>query len=80
MIGDEDLHPLTNIAGLLSFRNLFLKMLSPAIVAKRRNSSVKRTPLLPDEVGRRVSGPAKIEEEMHSLCDALVASEGCLGP
>jgi hypothetical protein len=37
MIGDEDLHPVTNIVGLLSFRNLFLKMLSPAIVAKRRN-------------------------------------------
>jgi hypothetical protein len=60
--------------------NLFLKTLSPAIVGKRPNFSVKRTPLLREEVGRTVSGPAKIEEEIHSLCGALVASEGGLAP
>jgi hypothetical protein len=57
---------------------LFLKTLSPAIFGKRANFSVKRTPLLREEVGRTVSGPAKIEEEIHSLCGALVASEGGL--
>ena len=75
---DEDLQLVTSIAGLVSFRNLFhlfLNMLSPAIVAKRRNSSVKRTPLLREEVDRTVAGPAKIDEQIHSLSDALIASE-----
>jgi hypothetical protein len=49
-------------------------------VAKRRNSSVKRTPLLQEEVGRTVAGPAKIVEEIHFLSDALIASEGRLCP
>ena len=48
-------------------------------VVKRRNSSVKRTPLLREEVGRAVAGPAKIDEEIHSLSDALIASEEGLG-
>jgi RNA polymerase sigma factor (sigma-70 family) len=38
------------------------------------------TALLREEVGRTVSDPAEIDEEIHSLCDALVASEGRLGP
>ena len=38
------------------------------------------TALLREEVGRTVSDPAKIDEEIHALCDALVASEGRLGP
>jgi RNA polymerase sigma factor (sigma-70 family) len=38
------------------------------------------TALLRDEVGRTVSDPAEIDEEIHALCDALVASEGRLGP
>jgi RNA polymerase sigma factor (sigma-70 family) len=38
------------------------------------------TALLREEVGRTVSDPADIDEEIHSLCDALVASEGRLGP
>jgi len=78
MIGDVALHPVTKAVGFESFRKLFLKTLSPAIVGKRPNFSVKRTPLLREEVGRTVSGPAKIEEEIHSLCGALVASEGGL--
>jgi RNA polymerase sigma factor (sigma-70 family) len=36
--------------------------------------------LLREEVGRTVSDPAEIDEEIHALCDALVASEGRLGP
>jgi RNA polymerase sigma factor (sigma-70 family) len=38
------------------------------------------TALLPEEVGRTVSDSAEIDEEIHALCDALVASEGRLGP
>jgi RNA polymerase sigma factor (sigma-70 family) len=37
------------------------------------------TALLREEVGRTVSDPAEIDEEIHALCDALVASEGRLG-
>jgi RNA polymerase sigma factor (sigma-70 family) len=40
----------------------------------------KYTALLREEVGRTVSGPAEIDEEIHALCEALVASEGRLGP
>ena len=38
------------------------------------------TALLREEVGRTVSDPTEIDEEIHALCDALVASEGRLGP
>ena len=38
------------------------------------------TALLREEVSRTVSDPAEIDEEIHALCDALVASEGRLGP
>jgi RNA polymerase sigma factor (sigma-70 family) len=38
------------------------------------------TALLREEVGRTVSDPAEIDEEIHALCDTLVASEGRLGP
>ena len=31
-------------------------------------------------VGRTVSEPAEIDEEIHTLCDALIASEGRLSP
>jgi RNA polymerase sigma factor (sigma-70 family) len=37
------------------------------------------TALLREEVGRTVSDPAEIDEEIHSLCEALIASEGRLG-
>jgi RNA polymerase sigma factor (sigma-70 family) len=38
------------------------------------------TALLREEVARTVSDPAEIDAEIHSLCEALVASEGRLGP
>ena len=38
------------------------------------------TALLREEVGRTVSDPTEIDEEIHALCDALIASEGRLGP
>src|ERR1700757_3303055 len=36
------------------------------------------TALLREEVGRTVCDPAEIDEEIHALCEALVASEGRL--
>src|SRR5271165_387993 len=38
------------------------------------------TALLRVEVGRTVSDPAEIDEEIHALCEALIATEGRLGP
>jgi RNA polymerase sigma factor (sigma-70 family) len=38
------------------------------------------TALLREEVGRTVSDPAEIDEEVHALCEALIAAEGRLGP
>jgi RNA polymerase sigma factor (sigma-70 family) len=38
------------------------------------------TALLREEVGRTVSDPAEVDEEIHALCEALIASEGRLGP
>ncbi len=38
------------------------------------------TALLREEVGRTVSDPAEIDKEIHALCEALIASEGRLGP
>jgi RNA polymerase sigma factor (sigma-70 family) len=36
--------------------------------------------LLREEVGRTVSDPAKIDEEIHALCEALISAEGRLAP
>ena len=36
------------------------------------------TTLLRAEVARTVSDPAEIDEELHALCDALIATEGQL--
>jgi RNA polymerase sigma factor (sigma-70 family) len=38
------------------------------------------TALLREEIGRTVSEPAEIDEEIHALCEALIATEGRLGP
>ncbi len=38
------------------------------------------TALLREEVGRTVSDPSEIDEEIHALCEALIAAEGRLGP
>jgi hypothetical protein len=32
------------------------------------------------EVGGTVSDPAEIDEEIHALCEALIATEGRLSP
>jgi len=34
--------------------------------------------ILREEIGRTVSDPAEIEEEIHALCDALIVTEGRL--
>jgi RNA polymerase sigma factor (sigma-70 family) len=36
------------------------------------------TALLREEVGRTVSDPSEIDEEIHALCEAVIASEGRL--
>ena len=38
------------------------------------------TALLREEVGRTVSDPAEVDDEIHALCECLIASEGRLGP
>jgi RNA polymerase sigma factor (sigma-70 family) len=38
------------------------------------------TVLLREEVARTLSDPAEIDQEIHALCEALIASEGRLGP
>jgi hypothetical protein len=38
------------------------------------------TALLREEVSRAVSDLAEIDEEIHDLCEALIATEGRLGP
>ena len=38
------------------------------------------TSLLREEVGRTVSDPTEVDEEIHALCEALIATEGRLGP
>jgi hypothetical protein len=80
MIGDEGLHPVTKAAGFQSFRNFVPKDAFTRYCSQKTQFFVKRTALLREEVGRRVSDPAEIDEEIYALCDALVASEGRLGP
>ncbi len=36
--------------------------------------------ILREAVARTVSGPAEIDEEIHALCEALIATEGRLDP
>jgi hypothetical protein len=36
--------------------------------------------ILREEIARTVSGPAEIEDEIHALCEALLASGGRLAP
>jgi hypothetical protein len=50
------------------------------IFARRQRLRKRYTALLREEVGCTVSDPAEIDEEIHALCEALMASEGRLGP
>jgi hypothetical protein len=40
----------------------------------------QHTCFLREEVARTVSDPLEVDEEIHALCEALIASEGRLGP
>jgi RNA polymerase sigma factor (sigma-70 family) len=42
---------------------------------RKRYASVLR-----EEVARTVSDPAEVDQEIHALCEALIAAEGRLGP
>jgi RNA polymerase sigma factor (sigma-70 family) len=57
-----------------------LKVSTGAVKTLIHRLRKRYTALLREEVGRTVSDPAEIDEEIHALCDALVTSEGRLGP
>jgi len=54
--------------GLGSVKKLIFRL-------RKRYASVLR-----EEVARTVSDPAEVDEEIHALCEALIAAEGRLGP
>jgi RNA polymerase sigma factor (sigma-70 family) len=53
---------------------------SDAVNALIHRLRKRYTALLREEVSRTASDPAEIDEEIHALCEALIASEGRLGP
>jgi RNA polymerase sigma factor (sigma-70 family) len=57
-----------------------LQVSTGAVTRLIRRLRERYTALLREEVGRTVSDPAEIDEEIHALCEALIASEGRLGP
>jgi hypothetical protein len=65
---------------LLGFREFVSKHAFSRYRSQKTQVFVKRTALFREEVGRTVSDSAEIDEEIHALCEALVASEGRLGP
>jgi hypothetical protein len=34
--------------------------------------------ILREEVARTVSDPSEVDDEIHALCDALIAAKGCI--
>jgi hypothetical protein len=48
--------------------------------SERYDLRKRYTALLREEFGRMGSDPAEIDEQIHALCEALIASEGKLGP
>ena len=54
--------------GLGSVKKLIFRL-------RRRYASILR-----EEVTRTVSDPAEVDQEIHALCEALIAAEGRLGP
>jgi RNA polymerase sigma factor (sigma-70 family) len=57
-----------------------LKVTTGAVKTLIHRLRKRYTALLREEVGRTVSDPAEIDEEIHALCEALIATEGRLGP
>jgi transposase len=56
-----------------------LQVSTGAVKTPIRRLRKRYTELLREEAGRTVSDPAEIDEEIHALCEALIASEGRLG-
>jgi RNA polymerase sigma factor (sigma-70 family) len=52
----------------------------PAVKTLIHRLRKQYTTILREEVGRTLSDPADIDAEIHSLCDALIAAEGRIGP
>jgi RNA polymerase sigma factor (sigma-70 family) len=57
-----------------------LKVSSSGVKTLIHRLRKRYTTLLREEVGRTVSDPSEIDEEIHALCEALIASEGRLDP
>jgi RNA polymerase sigma-70 factor (ECF subfamily) len=57
-----------------------LQISTGAVKTLIRRLRKRYTALLREEVGRTVSDAAEVDEEIHALCEALIASEGRLGP
>jgi hypothetical protein len=57
-----------------------LQVTSGAVKTLIHRLRKRYTGLLREEVGGTVSDPAEIDEEIHAFCEALIASEGRLGP
>jgi hypothetical protein len=77
IIGDEGLHPVTKAVRFRSFRNFVPKHAFKSYCCWKTQffGETHRN------VARGgVSDPAEIDEEIHALCEALVTSEGRLGP
>ena len=56
-----------------------LQITTGAVKRPIHRLQTRYTTLLREEVGRTVSDPAEIDEEIHALCEALIGSEGRLG-
>ena len=57
-----------------------LKMSISAVKTAVHRLRKRYTALLREEVGRTVSDRAETDQEIHALCEALIASKGRLGP
>ena len=54
---------------------------SPALYhADTTTPDTSKIRTLREEVARTVGDPGEVDEEIHSLCEALIAAEGQLGP
>jgi RNA polymerase sigma factor (sigma-70 family) len=56
-----------------------LQVTSGAVKTTIHRLRKRYTALLRAEVGRTVSDPEEVDEEIHALCEALIAAEGRLG-
>jgi RNA polymerase sigma factor (sigma-70 family) len=81
----EELQPFVRLGDasrVPSYEEVAIKMNIgvPAVKTLIHRLRKQYTTILREEVGRTVSDPAEIDVEIHSLCDALIAAEGRMGP